>query len=88
VWQRWVRLRVPVQGTTNDERKEKQMAGEFVHIEIPAADTQKSREFYGLLFGWKYQENPGPFDYYMAQIGDRQGAAITNMEPGKRGSRN
>jgi predicted enzyme related to lactoylglutathione lyase len=58
------------------------MAGEFVHIEIPAADTQKSREFYGLLFGWKYQENPGPFDYYMAQIGDRQGAAITNMEPG------
>ena len=63
------------------------MAGEIVHIEIPADDTGQSREFYGGLFGWDFQSYPGPFEYHMAQLADRQGAAVTNMEPGKRGTR-
>ncbi len=29
------------------------MAGQIVHIEIPADDTAAAREFWGSLFGWK-----------------------------------
>ena len=63
------------------------MPGEIVHIEIPADDTNRSQEFWGSLFGWRFQANPGPFEYHTTQIGGEQGAAITNMEPGKRGTR-
>lgn len=63
------------------------MAGEFTHIEIPADDTGQAREFWASLFGWEFNEVPGPSEYHMTRIGERQGAAITNMEPGKRGMR-
>jgi predicted enzyme related to lactoylglutathione lyase len=61
---------------------------QFVHIEIPADDTGKAREFYGGLFGWEFQAFEGsPSEYHMTRIDDSSGAAITAMEPGKRGSR-
>ena len=63
------------------------MPGQIVHLEIPADDTEKSREFWGSLFGWQFQPFPGPFEYHMAQIGDQSGVAVTNMEPSKRGTR-
>ena len=63
------------------------MAGQPVHVEIPADDTAKGREFWGSLFGWQFQSFPGPSEYHMTQISDRTGAAITNMEPGKKGTR-
>ena len=63
------------------------MAGQMVHIEIPADDTAKSREFWGSLFGWKFEAFPGPFEYHIARIDEQSGAAITNMEPGKHGTR-
>jgi predicted enzyme related to lactoylglutathione lyase len=64
------------------------MPGQIVHIEIPADDTAKSREFWGSLFGWQFQQYPGPSEYHMTQIEEgRVGGAITNMEPGKRGTR-
>ena len=63
------------------------MPGQIVHIEIPADDTEQGREFWGSLFGWQFQAYPGPSEYHMTRIGDQQGAAITNMEPGKRGTR-
>ena len=63
------------------------MAGEIVHIEIPADDTEKSREFWGSLFGWQFEAFPGPSEYHMTRISDQTGAAITNMEPGKHGIR-
>jgi predicted enzyme related to lactoylglutathione lyase len=63
------------------------MAGEIVHLEIAADDTEKAREFYGSLLGWQFQAYPGPSEYHMAQASERQGVAITNMEPGKRGTR-
>ena len=62
------------------------MAGEMVHLEIPADDTAKSREFWGGLFGWQFEAFPGPFEYHMTRLGENQGAAITNAEPGKRGA--
>jgi uncharacterized protein len=63
------------------------MAGQIVHIEIPADDTGKAQEFWGGLFGWQFQAYPGPSEYHMAQLAEQQGAAITNMEPGKKGTR-
>ena len=63
------------------------MAGQPVHVEIPADDTAKGREFWGSLFGWQFESYPGPFEYHMARISDQAGAAISNMEPGKHGIR-
>ena len=63
------------------------MAGEIVHIEIPSDDTDKARKFWGSLFGWQFEAYPGPSEYHTTRISDRTGAAITNMEPGKRGTR-
>jgi len=61
--------------------------GRIVHLEIPADDTGKGREFWSSLFGWTFESYPGPFEYHMARISDEGGVAITNMEPGKRGTR-
>jgi predicted enzyme related to lactoylglutathione lyase len=64
------------------------MPGQIVHIEIPADDTTKGREFWGGLFGWQFQAFPGgPSEYHMTRIGEQQGLAITNMEPGKKCTR-
>jgi predicted enzyme related to lactoylglutathione lyase len=63
------------------------MAGEIVHIEIPADDTTKGREFWGSLFGWQFESYPGPSEYHMTRVSESTGGAITNMEPGKRGIR-
>ena len=65
------------------------MPGQIVHIEIPADDTAKGREFWGGLFGWQFQAFPGDGagEYHMTRIADQQGLAITNMEPGKKGTR-
>jgi predicted enzyme related to lactoylglutathione lyase len=63
------------------------MAGQPAHFEIPADDTAKGRQFWGSLFDWQFQASPGPFEYHMTRISDQAGAAITNMEPGKRGIR-
>jgi len=61
--------------------------GQIVHIEIPADDTAASREFWGSLFGWQFENVPGPSEYHMTRLGENQGAAITNMEAGKKGTR-
>lgn len=63
------------------------MAGKLIHFEIPADDTGRSREFWGSLFGWKFEAFPGPSEYHMTEISKGTGAAITNMQPGKRGTR-
>jgi predicted enzyme related to lactoylglutathione lyase len=64
------------------------MPGQIVHLEIPADDTEESRAFWGSLFGWQFQNYPGgPGEYHMTQISEQTGGAITNMEPGKRGTR-
>jgi predicted enzyme related to lactoylglutathione lyase len=59
----------------------------MVHIEIPADDTGSAREFYGSLFGWEFQQFPGPSEYHIARFSENTGGAITNMESGKRGTR-
>lgn len=63
------------------------MAGQIVHIEIPADETAQGTEFWGSLFGWQFEPFPGPSEYHMARTGEMSGAAVTNMEPGKHGIR-
>jgi predicted enzyme related to lactoylglutathione lyase len=59
----------------------------MVHIEIPADDTDAARAFWSGLFGWTFESYPGPSEYHMARFSESSGGAITNMEPGKRGTR-
>lgn len=63
------------------------MTGQLVHFEIPADDTATGRQFWGSLFAWQFEAPPLPFEYHVTQISDQTTAAITNMEPGKRGAR-
>jgi uncharacterized protein len=64
------------------------MAGQMVHVEFPAGDTQKARDFWGGLFGWQFQAFEGsPSEYHMTQFSETQGGAITEAEGDKRGPR-
>jgi predicted enzyme related to lactoylglutathione lyase len=63
------------------------MPGQIVHLEIPADDTGRSREFWGSLFGWQFESFPGPSEYHIARVDEQSGVAVTNMEPEKRGTR-
>jgi predicted enzyme related to lactoylglutathione lyase len=64
------------------------MAGQMVHVEIPAGDTAKARDFWGGLFGWQFQEFPGPTEYPMTRLSDTSGGAIYAPDPAnKRGTR-
>ena len=64
------------------------MAGQMVHIEIPAGDTAKAREFWNGLFGWEFQAYEGsPSEYLMTRISDSQGGAIAAAEGSARGTR-
>lgn len=64
------------------------MAGEMVHLEIPAGDTAKARAFWGSLFGWEFQEYPGsPGEYHMTRFSESQGGAIMGADGAKRGTR-
>ncbi len=62
------------------------MAGQMVHIEIPAADTAKGKAFWGGLFGWEFGEYGEGSDYHMARIDERSGAAVTG-DAGRSGAR-
>jgi predicted enzyme related to lactoylglutathione lyase len=62
------------------------MAGQIVHLEIPADDTAQAREFWGSLFGWQFETYPGPSEYHMTRLAEQQGAAIMSAE-GTKGTR-
>ena len=64
------------------------MAGQMVHVEIPAGDTAKARAFWGGLFGWQFQAYEGsPTEYHMTRFSETQGGAITEADGDKRGPR-
>jgi len=39
--------------------------GGYTHIEIPADDLARAREFYENVFGWDFQQIPGYEDYHL-----------------------
>jgi uncharacterized protein len=65
------------------------MPGQMVHLEIPAGDTAKAREFWSGLFGWEWQAFDGsPSEYLMTRFSDTTGGAIYQPEQAdKRGAR-
>jgi len=64
------------------------MAGQIVHLEIPAGDTAQARAFWGGLFGWEFQAFEGsPTEYHMFQISENQGGAIHGADGDRRGPR-
>jgi predicted enzyme related to lactoylglutathione lyase len=70
----------------NDERRH--MAGQMVHLEIPAGNTAKAKEFWGGLFGWEFQEFEGsPTEYHMTRFSESTGGAIYGADGDKRGAR-
>jgi predicted enzyme related to lactoylglutathione lyase len=64
------------------------MPGQMVHVEIPAGDTAKAREFWGGLFGWEWQQFEGPGEYWMTRFSENTGGAIYKPDDaGQRGAR-
>jgi predicted enzyme related to lactoylglutathione lyase len=64
------------------------VAGQMVHLEIPAGDTAKARAFWGGLFGWEFQAFEGsPTEYHTTQFSETQGGAIMEADGDKRGAR-
>ena len=41
------------------------MHGDLTHLEIPADDPDRARDFYQRLFGWSFQEMPGYAGYHL-----------------------
>jgi predicted enzyme related to lactoylglutathione lyase len=72
----------------NERHEGRDMAGQMVHLEIPAGDTARAREFWGGLFGWEFQEYPGsPTEYHMMRFSETTGGAIYEADGDKRGPR-
>jgi predicted enzyme related to lactoylglutathione lyase len=64
------------------------MPGQMVHLEIPAGDTERARQFWGSLFGWQWQAFEGPMEYHMTRFSETAGGAIYAPDPpDKRGTR-
>jgi uncharacterized protein len=53
-------------------------AGTFSWTDLATPDAQASKEFYGAVFGWDFEDNPIPGDavYVMARIDGRAAAAM------------
>jgi predicted enzyme related to lactoylglutathione lyase len=58
------------------------MAGKPVHVELPAKDPERAKEFYGSLFGWEFQSFP-EMNYHMTQFDQELGGAIYGTDEGE-----
>ena len=52
------------------------MAGQVVHIEFPAADTDRAQAFWSGLFGWEFGPAMEGMDYRMARTSESSGVAV------------
>lgn len=60
------------------------MAGNLVHFELPAQDTDRAQRFYEEIFGWSFRSAPAPMDYRMTEATTPVGA-IYPSQAGERG---
>src|SRR5215218_7815875 len=62
------------------------MAGQLVHFELPAQDTDRAQRFYEAVFGWKFRNAPdAPMDYRMTEQDVQPTGAIYPSQSGERG---
>jgi uncharacterized protein len=55
------------------------MANPFVHIELNTDSPAKSKEFYGQLFSWKFEDMPSPIPggtYTYIKVGEGTGGGL------------
>jgi predicted enzyme related to lactoylglutathione lyase len=53
------------------------VAGQLVHFEIPAQDSDREQSFYSGVFGWSFGDSGMEgIDYRMVRTGENQGGAI------------
>ena len=72
-------------GFAESVAEEEYMSGKPVHVEIPAGDTARAKDFYKDLFGWQFQAMEGPNEYHLTQFDEASGGAIFPAE--ERGAR-
>ncbi len=61
-------------------------AGAFSWTELMTNDPKAAQEFYGKLFGWKYDVmDMGQGDYCVAKVGDTAVGGIMGMPPDAKG---
>jgi predicted enzyme related to lactoylglutathione lyase len=58
------------------------MAGELVHFEVPADDTNRALGFYNGLFGWSFQDFEGPIEYHLTRVSARTRGALHRADQG------
>ena len=56
------------------------MRGQLGHFEIPAADDERAKAFWGSLFGWQFRDAMPEFHYHMFE--GEPGGAIYPAEEG------
>jgi uncharacterized protein len=54
----------------------------IVHFELPAADTERAKGFWGGVFGWTFAGMDGPFEYFMTQGEEPTGGLFQSEEAG------
>lgn len=59
-------------------------AGNIVHVEIPAPDIARLREFYGVVFGWTF--TPLHAGYVFFDAGNVAGALVGTAAPSADGT--
>jgi uncharacterized protein len=48
----------------------------FIHFDLPADDVERAKNFYGKIFGWKFDKWDGPMEYWMTITGDEKTPGI------------
>jgi hypothetical protein len=48
----------------------------FIHFDLPADDVERAKNFYGKIFGWKFDRWDGPMEYWMTITGDEKTPGI------------
>ena len=58
------------------------MGNPFVHVELTTGDIAKSKDFYGKLFNWEFQDVPvGPAgNYTIIKVGEGTGGGMFQMQ--------
>ena len=59
------------------------MQGKLVHVEFPAEDTTRAKDFWTGLAGWQFQSWDGPIEYNMFE--GEPGGAIYPRQAGETG---